>query len=482
MKPLDYPQSPRLSITRSPAMFCLRKCCRARSDLPRMLAGGGSSWPWQLAARRAALFAESRRYSSRRRPVYRPCRSGEEGTCATVGRRKTVLTIDGGGVRGLIPGTVLAFLEAELQKLDGAGARLADYFDYIAGTSTGGFITAMLAAPGRGGRPLFAAGDINPFYREHGPRIFPQKSSLAAAFAALWGPKYDGEHLRAMAGQVLGETRMCDTLTNIVIPAFDVKLLQPVIFSTHEAKTMPWKNALLSDVCIGTSAAPTYLPAHHFWTHDDANGAEREYNLIDGGVAANNPTMVAMMSITGEMMAKEKDAPYLLKEPAEDDCGRFLVLSIGTGSRCDEGHLYTAEISSRWGIIGWLRHRGMAPLLDIFMAASSDLVDIQAAVMFQMLRSDRNYLRIQDSKLHGAAAALDVATPENMDNLIGIGNSMLEQRVSRVNVETGKHEEVEERTNAEALADLAKQLSLEKAARAEEDRAAVGCGRRAPAW
>ncbi|KAJ1255692.1 hypothetical protein BS78_K170700 [Paspalum vaginatum] len=464
-------------------MFCLRKCYRARSDLPRMLAGGGSSsWPWQLAARRAALFAESRRYSSRRRPVYRPCRSGEAGTCATVGRRKTVLTIDGGGVRGLIPGTVLAFLEAELQKLDGAGARLADYFDYIAGTSTGGFITAMLAAPGRGGRPLFAAGDINPFYREHGPRIFPQKSSLAAAFAALWGPKYDGEHLRAMAGQVFGETRMCDTLTNIVIPAFDVKLLQPVIFSTHEAKTTSWKNALLSDVCIGTSAAPTYLPAHRFWTHDDANGAEREYNLIDGGVAANNPTMVAMTSITEEMMAKEKDAPYLLKDPAEDDCGRFLVLSIGTGSRCDEGHLYTAEMCSRWGITGWLRHQGRAPLIDIFMAASSDLVDIHVAVKFQLLHSERNYLRIQDNNLRGDAAALDVATPENMDNLIGIGNRMLEQRVSRVNVETGKYEEVEERTNAEALANLAKQLSLEMAARKPKRTKAVAAASARVAW
>ncbi|WVZ90366.1 hypothetical protein U9M48_036673, partial [Paspalum notatum var. saurae] len=195
-----------------------------------MLAGGcSSSWPWQLVAKREVGFAaESRRSSSRRRPVYHPCRSGEAGTCATVGCRKTVPTIDGGGVRGLNPGTVLAFLEAELQKLDGAGARLADYFDCIAGTSTGGFITAMLAAPGRGRAPALRR-------RGHQPlSTASTKSSLAAGFAALWGPKDDGEHLRAMAGQVLGGTRMCDTLTNIVIPAFDVKLLQPVIFSTHE--------------------------------------------------------------------------------------------------------------------------------------------------------------------------------------------------------------------------------------------------------
>ncbi|KAL6856256.1 hypothetical protein ACP4OV_019058 [Aristida adscensionis] len=92
-----------------------------------------------------------------------------------MGRRVTVLTIDGGGIRGLIPGTVLAFLESKLQEIDGPGARLADYFDYIAGTSTGGLITAMLAAPDKDKRPLFAAKEINKFYVDNGPHIFPQR-------------------------------------------------------------------------------------------------------------------------------------------------------------------------------------------------------------------------------------------------------------------------------------------------------------------
>jgi patatin-like phospholipase/acyl hydrolase len=160
----------------------------------------------------------------------------------------TVLTIDGGGIRGLIPGTVLAYLETELQKIDGPEARLAHYFDYIAGTSTGGLITAMLASPAREDRrrPLFAARDINinPFYLKHGPGIFPQKwSSLASSW---WGPKYDGAYLRAVVREELGETRVGDTLTNVVIPTFDVKLLQPIIFSTYDVRTqsplkfMPW--------------------------------------------------------------------------------------------------------------------------------------------------------------------------------------------------------------------------------------------------
>ncbi|GKC59031.1 patatin-like protein 2 [Tanacetum coccineum] len=94
----------------------------------------------------------------------------------------TVLSIDGGGIRGLIPAIILEFLETELQKLDGPEARIADYFDIIAGTSTGGLITAMLTAPDNkvpndkntNKRPLFAAKDIKEFYLQNCPKIFPQ--------------------------------------------------------------------------------------------------------------------------------------------------------------------------------------------------------------------------------------------------------------------------------------------------------------------
>ncbi|KDP31911.1 hypothetical protein JCGZ_12372 [Jatropha curcas] len=100
-------------------------------------------------------------------------------TCSKIqppkcGNLITVLSIDGGGVRGIIPGVILAYLESKLQELDGEEARLADYFDLIAGTSTGGLIAAMLAAPNEQDRPLFAAKDLVPFYLQNSPKIFPQ--------------------------------------------------------------------------------------------------------------------------------------------------------------------------------------------------------------------------------------------------------------------------------------------------------------------
>ena len=102
--------------------------------------------------------------------------------CATVtqpppskGKLITILSIDGGGIRGLIPATIIAYLEAKLQELDGPDARIADYFDVIAGTSTGALLTSMLAAPDDNNRPLFAAKDLTTFYLENGPKIFPQR-------------------------------------------------------------------------------------------------------------------------------------------------------------------------------------------------------------------------------------------------------------------------------------------------------------------
>ncbi|PWA45764.1 acyl transferase/acyl hydrolase/lysophospholipase [Artemisia annua] len=86
----------------------------------------------------------------------------------------TVLSIDGGGIRGIVPGVILEYLESQLQEMDGNNARLADYFDVISGTSTGGLVSVMLTAPDKNNRPLYAAKDIVPFYLENTPEIFPQ--------------------------------------------------------------------------------------------------------------------------------------------------------------------------------------------------------------------------------------------------------------------------------------------------------------------
>ncbi|XP_044437256.1 patatin-like protein 2 [Triticum aestivum] len=351
----------------------------------------------------------------------------------------TVLSIDGGGVRGIIPGTILAFLEEKLQEFDGPDARISDYFDVMAGTSTGGLVTAMLTAPNADGRPLFAAKDINDFYMEHCPNIFPPVSKGPfGLFKSMTGPKYDGDHLRSVVKELLGDTRVDQTLSNIVIPTFD------------QAMKDVSKNALLSDVCIGTSAAPTYLPGHHFETKDE-DGKPRAFNLIDGGVASNNPTLLAMTDVSKQILMGNPD--FFPIKPA--DYGKFMILSLGTGAAKIEEKFDIAQCS-KWGVLGWLYNRG-----------STDLVDIHASVLFQALHCEKRYLRIHDDGLNGETAFVDVSTSENLNRLVDIGKSLLKRQVCKVNVETGKNEPDSKNrgTNEEELIYFARMLSEERKAR-----------------
>ncbi|KAF7141283.1 hypothetical protein RHSIM_Rhsim06G0047500 [Rhododendron simsii] len=377
----------------------------------------------------------------------------------TYGNLITVLSIDGGGIRGLIPGTILGFLESELQKLDGEEVRLVDYFDVIAGTSTGGLVTTMLTAPDENNRPLFAAKDIKDFYLEHCPKIFPQPSftpfpNTTNIVKALSGPKYDGKYLHNIVKEKLGNIKLHQALTNIAIPTFDIKKLQPTIFSSYENK--PSLDALLSDVCIATSAAPTYLPAHSFETKDP-DGKVREFNLIDGGVAANNPTLIAIGETSKQIIRGSSDY-FAIKQL---DYGRLLVISLGSGKQKEE-EKYNANGAAKWGLLGWLTNAGSTPLVDVFTQASADMVDYHLSVIFQALHTEKNYLRIQDDTLTGVVSSCDIATKENLEDLVKVGENLLKKPVARVNLETGIVEPCGQETNEQALQRFAKLLSNEK--------------------
>ncbi|WMV40270.1 hypothetical protein MTR67_033655 [Solanum verrucosum] len=196
-------------------------------------------------------------------------------TFATLGEMVTVLSIDGGGIKGIIPGIILEFLEEQLQELDNnTDARLADYFDIIGGTSTGGLLTAMISIPNENNRPIAAAKDIVPFYFQHGPKIFES--------------------------------------------SFDIKTDKPVIFTKSELANSPQLDAKMYDICYSTAAAPIYFPPHYFVTNT-SNGDKYEFNLVDGAVAAGNPhgQHYLVLIQVGENLLKKpvsKDKPETYEE------------------------------------------------------------------------------------------------------------------------------------------------------------------------
>ncbi|CAK9215131.1 unnamed protein product [Sphagnum troendelagicum] len=399
------------------------------------------------------------------------------------GKRLTILSIDGGGVRGLIPATILAELEGKLQRLDGPEVRLVDYFDLIAGTSTGGLITSMLTTPlddSDKQKPVCTAKDVVQFYLWYSAQIFPHTggpfSGSRLNFRALNGPKYKSSGLERILNKYFpGEPHLSTALTSVVIPAFDTKLQQPVFFSSWRARLDPLENAPLKLVCQATAAAPTYLPPVHFKLTNSTTDASREFNLIDGGVAVNNPTYVAITQAIKEVQSGGKAAGRVTFTNYND----LLVLSLGTGQQTVG---YSAKEISKWGVRDWLINKGDAPLVDMVYNASADMVDYNLSTIFQSQSCGTNYLRIQSDNLKGRVAGVDETSPASLYRLINFAKHLLDEPISERNFETGKLTSIPNAgTNREALYRFAEWLSEERKERLAAAAAAIPTEEPAPA-
>ncbi|XP_062086439.1 patatin-like protein 2 [Humulus lupulus] len=357
----------------------------------------------------------------------------------------TILSIDGGGVRGIIPAVVLQYLESKLQEYDGKNARLADYFDVISGSSTGGLIAAMISTPKDDDkkRPKFDAKEIVDLYTNECQNIFP-KRDLYFSLLPRSGPIYNGVYLHQLINDKLGENRLSDTLTKVVIPAYEAKTLTPIVFSTYQVNSgNEVLDAKLADICISTTAAPLYLPAYQFYNKDV------EFNMIDGSVAANNPTLVA---ITEAVNARSK-----VVEHEEEHNSIPLILSLGTGVKCKSG--YTPEKINNWWTLNWINNpswnlwNGDHPIINILGDASSDMVDHYCTMFYQSRNQPHNFLRIQDSALPNDLAPFDNGDPDNMKNLKFFAEELLKKPVTRSNLPAFEREIVDQNETYEQALD-----------------------------
>ncbi len=189
-----------------------------------------------------------------------------------------ILSLDGGGIKGLYTATVLSHLEEEF------GVPVGQCFDMICGTSTGGLIALALAK----GLP---AKDLVAFYQQHGPSIFPAKRFLNG-FRGLFRQivrkgKYDNAYLKKALEGVLGQTQLSESHNLLCIPAFNLTAGRPRVFKfPHpEGGNYAGKYGTMLEAALATSAAPTYFPAAF---------ADKRY-YADGGVWANNPALCGIL-------------------------------------------------------------------------------------------------------------------------------------------------------------------------------------------
>ncbi|BFI36768.1 hypothetical protein MARPO_0106s0022 [Marchantia polymorpha] len=382
------------------------------------------------------------------------------------GKRITVLSIDGGGVRGVIPAVCLEYLEKQLQELDGPGARIADYFDVVAGTSTGGLIAAMLTAPDAKRRPLMTATQVKQFYLEKAAKIFssPRGWNLGQLVDSIsrHEPKYKEDNLKEILVTEFKDLKVADAVTDVLLTTFDGKTQQPVFFDRQVAQRIPKFNAKLQDACLATSAAPTFFPAHNFKVPYEAGAADSaEYHLVDGGVTANNPTEVAILHAIKDLSLGQ--SPHKSRMPNFKGYQDLLVLSLGTGARTVS---YTASEMNKWSQVDWVTKPGQ-PVLQMLQNSSAYLVDYDVAIRFQIEGVKENYLRLETGEIDETTAALDNATPANMNKLVNLANSLLGKKPKYRGALSGLLEEVPGfESNKKALESFAKWLVEEKRARA----------------
>lgn len=319
-----------------------------------------------------------------------------------------ILSIDGGGIRGILPGMILAALEEELKKQDGnPQASIAEYFDLVAGTSTGGILTCALLIPDDAApnKPKFTAAQAVDLYLKRGGNIFHQTAwHKITSAGGLTEEKYTAKGLEKALRDYFGEASLSSLLKPALISAYNVRDASPFFFKSHQAKGKLDYNYKLTDVARGTSAAPTY-----FECAEVKSFAGEAYPLIDGGVFVNNPALCAYAEAR-TMQLNKLHAAFKTHSRAEhcptaDD---MVILSLGTGS---SNSYYNYKEVKGWGTLEWIR-----PIINIMMGGVSETVDFQLKQIFGTTETPQNYIRLEPS-LEKADVAMDDASPENLKKL-----------------------------------------------------------------
>lgn len=290
-----------------------------------------------------------------------------------------ILSIDGGGIRGILPGQIMVALEEKIQQKTGdKNARIADYFDLIAGTSTGGILSCAYTCPGEDGRPKFSAQEAVDIYLEFGNSIFstPLMQKITSVIG-LFGPKYPPFVLEKLLKEKLGDAKLSESLSNIIIPSFTLDDGDTKFFTSSDAKKNK-KDYFMWEVARSTSAAPTYFPAA-----SAGNLRDQMKGFIDGGVFANNPTMCALVEAYKVDVDLHRKYHIEAKGIAGMSKGNSVlenvfVLSLGTSNHETR---YPFEKHAGKGVLGWIK-----PLIDIMMSGVSETVAYQTEQLFRLLR------------------------------------------------------------------------------------------------
>lgn len=314
--------------------------------------------------------------------------------------RRLILSIDGGGIRGLLPATLLNWLEEQIEveiraKHPGApepNIRLGDCFDLMSGTSTGGIISLALRVPGEDGRPKYRTSVPLELYEQKGEIVFPRKPLGSGWFKV----KFSADPLENLLQEYFEMKTLNELSKPTIIVSYDVHKEDRFLFKSEDAKKLASHRFKIKDVARATSAAPTYLPAATIRSEGN-----NEYTLIDGGVTANNSALIAYI-----------EAQRLYPQD------KLHLISIG----CGVSPVFTLEGKKSGGKLAWA-----GDISSVLMNTASSSTETDVAGVTS-LRGD-TYTRIQ-FQLAEQVNGLDNATPENIKLLKGYAKREIDKAIS----------------------------------------------------
>jgi uncharacterized protein len=334
--------------------------------------------------------------------------------------KRRILSIDGGGIRGIIPAIILDYIEDRTNK------RIAEMFDIIAGTSTGGILALGLVrrnSDSSGNHEVeYTAAELINFYRKYGRKIFSEY--IPTSMDDLLQPRFDPKSKQEVLTNLLGEAHVEHALKEILITSYDIELRTPVFFSSNhkmeETESLDSRKICrgftMVQAAMATSAAPTFFPPHKIETvHRTSEGY---YALVDGGVFANNPTLIAMMESMVSYRIKIKEEQ---KRDEELLCKDILIVSLGTGSLTKK---YKYKDAKGWGQLKWA-----LPIINIVLDGQSESVAYQLNQLMTVKGDHRNYYRFQvPLNSDNSHDHMDNVKLENIDYLERLGKTLIEQR------------------------------------------------------
>lgn len=319
----------------------------------------------------------------------------------------------------MIPCQFLADLENDLIHENGEETRLCDYFDLIAGTSTGGIIAIGLALGVK-------AQDILDLYVNHGNDIFPvaqQRKISKAKRLLLNKPFYDREPLKKLLNKTYNTdreiARMGDARTRLLIPTYNLEAHQIHVLKTAHSEVLERDYQIPAvDAALSTAAAPAYFTPYDFsYDNKGKNGSVQCNMMVDGGLVANNPAFMALLEATHCLDVKLENVG---------------LLSLGTGV----ARKACPEKSSKVTPLFWVNPLNGPMIYEIMAEAQSvyvdDLLNLYKNGVGQVNSDTFTYFRLQHQFSEKECLDLDSTSTSTIRKMQQAGHVLYKDNCSKI--------------------------------------------------